>query len=126
MYGVYVIVIGTSLVVQWLRLHASTAGGAGSIPGWGTKIPHALWYGKKKKKVTVIIEKVNENIYMRVKKIYMYNSNFNFWGIWLMFSDNKFYFRHPGGRCGTGKEDGKEKAPSTAPFLLFCSLSFCI
>ena len=30
---------GTSLAVQWLRLHASTAGGMGSIPGLGTKIP---------------------------------------------------------------------------------------
>ena len=36
---------GTSLVVQWLRLHASTAGGASSIPGPGTKIPHAAWCG---------------------------------------------------------------------------------
>ena len=36
---------GTSLVVQWLRLRASTAGGAGSIPGRGTKIPHAAWCG---------------------------------------------------------------------------------
>ena len=25
---------GTSLVVQWLGLRASTAGGAGSLPGW--------------------------------------------------------------------------------------------
>ena len=33
---------GTSLVVQWLRLHASTAGGAGLISGWGTKIPCVL------------------------------------------------------------------------------------
>ena len=32
---------GTSLAVQWLRLGASTAGGMGSIPGWGTKILHA-------------------------------------------------------------------------------------
>ena len=39
---------GTSLMVQWLRLHASNAGGAGSIPDQGTrshmpqlKIPHA-------------------------------------------------------------------------------------
>ena len=32
---------GTSLVVQWLRLHASNAGGAGSIPDRGAKIPHA-------------------------------------------------------------------------------------
>ena len=31
---------------QWLRLHASNAGGA-SIPGWGTKIPHdAVRHGK--------------------------------------------------------------------------------
>ena len=29
------------MVVQWLRLHAPTAGGRGSIPGRGTKIPHA-------------------------------------------------------------------------------------
>ena len=42
--------LGTFLVVQWLRLHASTAGGMGSIPGWGTKMLHALQCGKKKKK----------------------------------------------------------------------------
>ena len=30
---------GTSPMVQWLRLHASTARGMGSIPGWGSKIP---------------------------------------------------------------------------------------
>ena len=35
--------MGTSLAVQWLRLRASTAGGMGSISGWGTKIPHATW-----------------------------------------------------------------------------------
>ena len=34
---------GTSLVVQWLRLCTSTAGGMGSIPSWRAKIPH----GKK-------------------------------------------------------------------------------
>ena len=33
--------MGTSAVVQWLRLRASTAGGTGLILGWGTKIPHA-------------------------------------------------------------------------------------
>ena len=37
------ICIGTSLAVQWLRLHTSTAGGTGLIPGQGTKIPHAAW-----------------------------------------------------------------------------------
>ena len=37
----------TSLVVQWLRLRGSNAGGVGSIPGWGTKIPHAAWSGQE-------------------------------------------------------------------------------
>ena len=40
---------GTSLVVQWLRLQASNTGGMGLIPGWGTKIPHALVWPKKNK-----------------------------------------------------------------------------
>ena len=30
------------LVVPWLGLRTATAGSTGSIPGWGTKIPHAL------------------------------------------------------------------------------------
>ena len=38
---------GPSLVVQWLRLWASTAGAAGSILGQGTKIPHAEQQGQK-------------------------------------------------------------------------------
>ena len=37
-------------MVQWLRYHASTAGGTGSDPGQGTKIPHAMQHGQKKKK----------------------------------------------------------------------------
>ena len=41
---------GTSLAVQWLRCYASNTGGAGSIPVWGTKIPHAARCGQKKKK----------------------------------------------------------------------------
>ena len=35
-------VVGTSLAVQWLRLHASNAGRADLIPGQGTKIPSTL------------------------------------------------------------------------------------
>ena len=35
----------TSLVVQWLRLHASTVEGTGLTLDWGTKISHALWCG---------------------------------------------------------------------------------
>ena len=34
--------VGTSLMVQWLRLHASPAGVMGLIPGQGTKILHAM------------------------------------------------------------------------------------
>ena len=33
----------TSLAVQWLKTLPSNAGSTGSIPGWGAKIPHALW-----------------------------------------------------------------------------------
>ena len=42
--------LGTSLVVQQLRLHASNAGGVAVIPDWGTKFPPAEKHGKKKKK----------------------------------------------------------------------------
>ena len=40
-------VLGTSLAVRWFRLCASTAEGMGSIPGRGTKIPHATQCGQK-------------------------------------------------------------------------------
>ena len=33
---------GTSLVIQWLRLQTSNARVMGSIPDWGSKIPHAM------------------------------------------------------------------------------------
>ena len=46
---------GTSLAVQWLRLHASTAEGEGSIPGWGTKIPHAAQCSQNKQTKYLII-----------------------------------------------------------------------
>ena len=35
---------------KWKGLCASSAGCLGSIPGQGTKIPHAAWHGQKKKK----------------------------------------------------------------------------
>ena len=38
---------GISPVVQWLRLHASNAGGMGSSPRQGTNIPHASQHGQK-------------------------------------------------------------------------------
>ena len=33
---------GMTLVTQWLGLHASTAGGTGSIPHQATKILHSM------------------------------------------------------------------------------------
>ena len=39
--GKDLLTVGTSLAVQGLRLHSSTAWGVGSIPGQGTKMPHA-------------------------------------------------------------------------------------
>ena len=39
-----------SLVVHWLRLHASSAGGMGSVPGQGTKILCAMQCSQKRKK----------------------------------------------------------------------------
>ena len=40
----------SSLTVQWLGPCASTAGDMSSIPGWGTKIPHAMRHGQKEEK----------------------------------------------------------------------------
>ena len=41
----------TSLVAQWLRLCVYNAGGKGSIPGWGTKISHAMQHSQKSLKI---------------------------------------------------------------------------
>ena len=41
---------GNSLAVQWLGLGAFTAGAQGSIPGWGTKIPHDAQHSQTEKK----------------------------------------------------------------------------
>ena len=41
---------GLNLVVLWLRLQTSNAGGMGLITGWGTKIPHVCTTVKNKNK----------------------------------------------------------------------------
>ena len=38
-----------SLAVQWLGFHANTTGSTGSVPGQGTKMPHAVHPSQKKK-----------------------------------------------------------------------------
>ena len=53
---------GTSLRVQLLKFLTSTAGGMRSIPGWGTKIPHATAHrAKKKKRIRCFIKKYSEH-----------------------------------------------------------------
>ena len=42
---------GTSLAVPWLRLHASTTAGTGSVPGQGAR-PHRLCAMPKEEKET--------------------------------------------------------------------------
>ena len=39
----------TSLVVQWLRFCAYTAGGVVLIPGQGNRIPPGVWYSQTNK-----------------------------------------------------------------------------
>ena len=41
-------------MVQWLILYTSTAGGMGLIPDQGTKIPHVMWRGQKRKKINKV------------------------------------------------------------------------
>ena len=54
--------LGASLAVQWLRLCASNARGASSVPGWGTKIPYAAWHSEKIRE-----KKRKENLYSLYK-----------------------------------------------------------
>ena len=43
------------MVVQWVRLCAAILWGTGSIPGWGSKLPHVAWHDQKIKAEMVII-----------------------------------------------------------------------
>ena len=43
------------LEVQWLRVHLPVLGGAGSIPGWGAKIPQCLVAKEPKHKTEAIL-----------------------------------------------------------------------
>ena len=42
-------------MVQWLRFHASNAGGPGSNPGRGKRIPHAMGHGQKEEKEKITL-----------------------------------------------------------------------
>ena len=43
--------MGSSLVVQWLRLPTTTAEGTGLILCQGTKNPRGMWHGQKEKEI---------------------------------------------------------------------------
>ena len=53
----------TSLVVQWLRLHASNAGDTGWIPGQGTNILHTVGSSQKKKNWEKVVNRQVPSIY---------------------------------------------------------------
>ena len=58
--------LGISPAAQRLRLHSSSAGSTGSIPGWGTKILHAaeqIQMLKRKKKIKKKAESRESNSY---------------------------------------------------------------
>ena len=66
--------MGTSLVVQWLRLGIPMQGGAGLILDQGTKIPHALRSKNQKIKNRSIIAtnsaKTLKMIHIKIKKTF--------------------------------------------------------
>ena len=47
-------------MAQWLRLGASIAGGTGSVPGLGTKVPRAVGLSKKNAVVPVQIAIISQ------------------------------------------------------------------
>ena len=63
---------GTSLVVQWLRLHSSTGQGTGSIPGQGTKISCCMAWpnNSNNKNPKQQIQVANTEGYKQVMRMY--------------------------------------------------------
>lgn len=49
------------MVVQWLGLLTSTAGGTDSIPGWGTESPQAARVAKRRKRKSENLNCRNRN-----------------------------------------------------------------
>ena len=70
--------VGTSLVVQWLRLCAYTAGGMGSTPGHGT----SMQCGQKKKREReniMVPKKTGSGLLSRLRSEEEEASGLNFW-----------------------------------------------
>ena len=57
-------------MVQWLRICASTAGGLGSVPDWGTKILHATQCRQKNTKYSCYkCTELHVNIHLQVNYV---------------------------------------------------------
>ena len=61
---------GTSLAIQWLRLPASAAGCAGSIPDQGTESLHAVWCSQKLKGKMTEAKGMSSGLFSRLYVIY--------------------------------------------------------
>ena len=93
------VVLGNFLAVQWLRLHASTTEGMGSVPGWGTKIPHTAWHGQKKKVLISLSWPILYNLYFIDLKINFVTS---------VYEHRIFYQSFIKNKCSGILEDGKK------------------
>ena len=75
--------LGTTLVVQWLRLCFSTTVGTGLITGQGTKIPHTVVWPKKKKFFL-------KSYFFNMQVIHIYwmpiyaSHSVKYWGYWKL------------------------------------------
>ena len=54
------------MAICWLRLHISNAGDAGSVPGQGTKIPHAVQCSHKIKNILNLNKKNRSKLFLLV------------------------------------------------------------
>ena len=82
---------GTSLVIHWLRLCMSTAGGMGSIPSHRIKILHptcCMWFSQKKKKKK--FKKVKDNLQNVRKYLQVIYLIWNLYSEYTKFSNKNF------------------------------------
>ena len=61
-------------MVQCLRLHAFTEAGTGLIPGWGTKIPHAMQRGQPPPPPENILSMLTFNYFFHIFSFYTFYS----------------------------------------------------
>ena len=68
-------------------VETSNAGVAGLIPGWGAKIPHAMWHSQKKKRLKTALRKQVERskgLNNKRKKCEKINKSLQGYNTWLM------------------------------------------